>query len=460
MVCVRLASTIVMWDQYDRRVGSLDGIIFKIIMCGIILWDHESKMEDKSQSQNLGAKSRSQVREPNLGPESEDKLKINWWPNLALENQVFPRADQMTYPFCMHTARSLKADVVSGTDGRVTCGSYDEPQPAWVEKAQRLATMLDHRMMSFDCFDRVLECRRPDEQEELFNVIRPAVAACLGGHSCSIVAHGGPQSGKSYLLSGFFTKTELHGLAPRAIRCITEELEMATGAVPIVEASFFELLQDAVCDLLQSGCPRVGMRETTQPPYTVLDQSLTAMRCEGASGFNRLLDSYFTEVAAIRAQLAGLGLDLSALEEDAKEPQERIAHGELPKEVAEQARLLCSDHNLDFDVEVELQQCANLAALLESLSRATSSEARFCGSARPALRELPSLLEQYRLQISDPGWPAERPSQLERASEALQELLAADDARDLCGSEGDEAPELCGAAEALRAVLAVPHEVS
>lgn len=63
---------------------------------------------------------------------------------------------------------------------------------------------------------------------------------------------------------------------------------------PTVEASFFELQQDTACDLLQSGAPRVVLREASSFPYVVLDQSLFTMRCDGVTGFNRLLDAYFT----------------------------------------------------------------------------------------------------------------------------------------------------------------------
>jgi len=150
-------------------------------------------------------------------------------------------------------------------------------------------------------FDRLLHAHGPGEQEELFEVIRPAVLACLQGASCTIVAHGGPQCGKSYTLSGFFTHGQLHGLAPRSIQFIVEELEKASnealdraGAAPAVEASFFEVHQDSVSDLVPRSCPKVSMRETSQAPYVVMDSNLTAHRCDGAAGFNRLLDTYFT----------------------------------------------------------------------------------------------------------------------------------------------------------------------
>jgi len=139
-------------------------------------------------------------------------------------------------------------------------------------------------------FDKVFR----EDQQELFAQLQPALLACLGGASCTVLAHGGPQSGKSFALSGLFTSGETHGIAPRAIQVITEEIERMTGSVPAVEASFFELQQDAVCDLLSASAPRVAMRETTQPPFVALDQHLTAMKCDGASGFNRLLDAYFT----------------------------------------------------------------------------------------------------------------------------------------------------------------------
>ncbi|CAK8994519.1 Kinesin-like protein KIFC2 [Durusdinium trenchii] len=82
-----------------------------------------------------------------------------------------------------------------------------------------------------------------DDQQELFARLQPALLSCIGGASCTVLAHGGPQSGKSYTLSGLFTSGETHGVAPRAIQAITEELERLTTPVPSVDASFFELQQ-------------------------------------------------------------------------------------------------------------------------------------------------------------------------------------------------------------------------
>ncbi|CAJ1437625.1 unnamed protein product [Effrenium voratum] len=78
-------------------------------------------------------------------------------------------------------------------------------------------------------FDRIF---RNDNQEELFSHLQPALLACVGGASCTVVAHGGPQSGKSYALSGLFTSGETHGIAPRTIHCITEEMERMAGPAP------------------------------------------------------------------------------------------------------------------------------------------------------------------------------------------------------------------------------------
>eukprot|EP00927_Polykrikos_kofoidii_P032509 TRINITY_DN27679_c0_g2_i1.p1 TRINITY_DN27679_c0_g2~~TRINITY_DN27679_c0_g2_i1.p1 ORF type:complete len:466 (-),score=78.91 TRINITY_DN27679_c0_g2_i1:19-1416(-) len=144
-------------------------------------------------------------------------------------------------------------------------------------------------------FDKVLGSRGSAEQEDLFEIVRPAVLSCFQGNSCTVVAYGGPQSGKSYTLSGFFMTGHLHGLAPRAIQMIVETIDASVEIAPVVEASFFEIQQDNVCDLLPRTCPKVSMKESSQPPYVVMDPNLTAHRCDaGGAGHNRLLDTYFT----------------------------------------------------------------------------------------------------------------------------------------------------------------------
>merc|ERR1711974_20622 len=80
------------------------------------------------------------------------------------------------------------------------------------------------------------------------------------------------------------------------------------------------------------------------------------------------------------------------------------------------------------DVEVELQQCENLNALLRSLDALSTSEVVH-SATRQALADLPSLLEAYTAGIKEPRWCAERPQELEDASEALLALLSADDER-------------------------------
>lgn len=145
-------------------------------------------------------------------------------------------------------------------------------------------------------FDLVLNSRGASkhmEQEELFEFIRPAVLSCFEGISCTLVAHGGPRSGKTYTLSGFLTQGQLHGLAPRAIQVIFGVMESSPTTVPAIELSFFEMHQDRVCDLLKSSYPPVSISESSQPPYAALGPNLTACRCDSAAGFHRLLDAYF-----------------------------------------------------------------------------------------------------------------------------------------------------------------------
>lgn len=142
-------------------------------------------------------------------------------------------------------------------------------------------------------FDRVLES---DDQEALFELLSPSVHGCLQGHSTTIVAYGGPQSGKSYALSGFFMHSPLHGLAPRAIQLVLETLERTSSVAPIIETCFFDIQQDVVCDLLPRNCPRISMKESPQPPYVILDPNLTRHRCDGSDGYGGLLDTFFTGI--------------------------------------------------------------------------------------------------------------------------------------------------------------------
>jgi len=149
-------------------------------------------------------------------------------------------------------------------------------------------------------FDRVLASHGDKEQEELFGMLRPAIEGCMSGTSCTVVAFGGPQSGKTHTLSGFSTQGKLHGMAPQAIELIAQMLEHNPG-MPLMDASFFDILPDAdrsaeqqedVSDLLRQDRPQVSLHETSEKPYVLIDASLTAQRCGSSDG--KLLDVYFT----------------------------------------------------------------------------------------------------------------------------------------------------------------------
>jgi len=142
-------------------------------------------------------------------------------------------------------------------------------------------------------FDRILAYKgAPGEQEQLFEFLRPALLACLKGACCTVLAHGGLQSGKSYSLSGFFTEQQQWGVVPRAIELFGQA--MGQDGQAVVEASFFEIQQDIAYDLLRPGYPKVAVREVPQPAFVAIDSGLQANRCEGSTGYNRLLDTYFT----------------------------------------------------------------------------------------------------------------------------------------------------------------------
>jgi len=145
-------------------------------------------------------------------------------------------------------------------------------------------------------FDRVLHCHNAvNEQEQLFEVVRASVLACLHGTSLMVVAHGSRQSGKSYALTGFLPQVQLHGIVPRAIQDLAEAVEAGSSHVVALEASFYELRQDGARDLMACNCPQIGLRELAEPPYVVLDSSLSVQRWERGSptGFGRLSEAYY-----------------------------------------------------------------------------------------------------------------------------------------------------------------------
>lgn len=142
-------------------------------------------------------------------------------------------------------------------------------------------------------FDHLIHGKGENDQGELFEVIKPHVLDWLDGTSCTILVHGGPQSGKTFSLCGFPQYAQYHGIVPRTVQLIGEEMARSPESLPSVEASFYELQQDGVFDLLPRGLPKVSLRELNQPPFLLFGSNLTVQRCDGATGPSRLLDAYY-----------------------------------------------------------------------------------------------------------------------------------------------------------------------
>lgn len=165
------------------------------------------------------------------------------------------------------------------------------------------------------CFDHVLGPQQGSDQEVLFELIKPAVIACMQGTSCTVVTYGGPQSGKSFSISGFYQHAQLHGLAPRAIQFCVDYMSSSSLPVSAIESSFFEIQQDLVYDIVPRDCPPVSLEELNHAPYVALDSRLSKQKCDASDGCNRLLDTFFTGLEH-RRKCAHICFQLSFIHND------------------------------------------------------------------------------------------------------------------------------------------------
>ncbi len=98
-------------------------------------------------------------------------------------------------------------------------------------------------------------------QEDVFkHTVAPMVDEVLQGFSCTAFAYGQTGTGKTHTMEGDLTTSKGHGVIPRAVASVFEQLE-ASGCDFTVRVSFLELYQESLEDLLDpttSGGSKVG----------------------------------------------------------------------------------------------------------------------------------------------------------------------------------------------------------
>lgn len=119
-------------------------------------------------------------------------------------------------------------------------------------------------------FDRVYGA--DTTQEELYELsARPAVLSVLEGYNATLMAYGQTGTGKTYTMEGF-TNEEERGIIPRAVEdvfaCIHEKRSQSDDTKFLVRASYMQIYNEVISDLLEPPNPALGNRSSLAVRHT------------------------------------------------------------------------------------------------------------------------------------------------------------------------------------------------
>mmetsp|Transcript_10335 Transcript_10335/g.42035 ORF Transcript_10335/g.42035 Transcript_10335/m.42035 type:complete len:1050 (+) Transcript_10335:47-3196(+) len=93
-------------------------------------------------------------------------------------------------------------------------------------------------------FDKVLDMGT--SQEDMFSQVQPFVENAIAGYNCTVFAYGQTGAGKTHTMMG---STD-HGIIPRAVKHIYDEVSSTPGTTYSVRLTYVELYMDKFTDLL------------------------------------------------------------------------------------------------------------------------------------------------------------------------------------------------------------------
>ncbi|KPA79716.1 putative kinesin [Leptomonas pyrrhocoris] len=119
-------------------------------------------------------------------------------------------------------------------------------------------------------FDRVYSAAAT--QEEVYErSARPAVLSVLEGYNATLMAYGQTGTGKTYTMEGF-TNEEERGIIPRAVEdvfaYIHEKRSASADTKFLVRASYMQIYNEVISDLLEAPNPSLGTRSSLGVRHT------------------------------------------------------------------------------------------------------------------------------------------------------------------------------------------------
>uniref|UniRef100_A0A1B6FBV9 Kinesin-like protein n=1 Tax=Cuerna arida TaxID=1464854 RepID=A0A1B6FBV9_9HEMI len=127
-------------------------------------------------------------------------------------------------------------------------------------------------------FDRVFDYNC--SQQEIYNaVVRPLVISILDGFNCTVFAYGQSSAGKTYTMEGILNEDKYKGIIPRTFEQIFDHISSSYNMQYLVRASYLEIYQDEIRDLLNTNCSqKYELRESKE--LGVYVKNITSTVCK------------------------------------------------------------------------------------------------------------------------------------------------------------------------------------
>ncbi|KAL5272625.1 hypothetical protein ACHWQZ_G000735 [Mnemiopsis leidyi] len=153
-------------------------------------------------------------------------------------------------------------------DGRKTCVDIDTTRGCI--EVKHLTKPGNNKQFTFDSvFDQ-----RSRQRDLYDSVFKPLVASVLEGYNGTIFAYGQTGTGKTYTMQGNPADPEQRGVIPNSFQQIFEHINQTKGIQYLVRASYLEIYQEEIRDLLSKDTKkRYELKETADSGVTVKDLS-------------------------------------------------------------------------------------------------------------------------------------------------------------------------------------------
>ncbi|XP_011297517.1 kinesin-like protein KIF3B [Fopius arisanus] len=137
-------------------------------------------------------------------------------------------------------------------------------------------------------FDAVYDYH--SSQQDLYEeTVRPLVSSVLNGFNGTIFAYGQTGTGKTYTMEGIKGDSKRRGIIPRSFEHIFNHIGRSENMQYLVRASYLEIYQEEIRDLLQSDQSlRFELKE--KPESGVFVKDLSSVICKSAQEIQQLMN--------------------------------------------------------------------------------------------------------------------------------------------------------------------------